>query len=73
VVHGWDVARSLGLEPEPEPSVLAVALKVAQAVPAGPARLEPGAAFGPEVAVPEEADTLGRIVALLGRSPHWPQ
>jgi uncharacterized protein (TIGR03086 family) len=72
VVHGWDVARSLGLEPEPDPGVLAIALKVAEAVPAGPARLEPGAAFGPAVAAPEGAGTLGRIVSLLGRSPDWP-
>lgn len=72
VVHGWDVARSLGLQPEPDPSVLAIALKVAEVVPAGPSRLEPGAAFRPAVAAPDDAGLLDRIVALLGRSPAWP-
>lgn len=72
VVHGWDVARSLGLEPEPDPGVLAIALKVAEAVPAGPSRLEPGAAFRPAVPASDGAGLLDRIVALLGRSPAWP-
>jgi uncharacterized protein (TIGR03086 family) len=72
VVHGWDVARSLDLRPEPDPSVLPIALKVAEAVPAGPSRLQPGAAFRPAVPAPEGAGLLDRIVALLGRSPDWP-
>jgi uncharacterized protein (TIGR03086 family) len=73
VVHGWDVARSLGVEHHLDPEVLAVALKVAQAVPAGPGRLEPGAAFGPQVAAPAQPGPLDQIVALLGRSPDWPR
>jgi uncharacterized protein (TIGR03086 family) len=72
-VHSWDVARSLGLEPDLDASVLAIALKIAEAVPDGPSRLEPGAAFGPGVAVPAGAGTLDRIVSLLGRSPAWPR
>jgi uncharacterized protein (TIGR03086 family) len=73
VVHGWDVARCLGVGHHLDPGVLAVALKVARAVPAGPSRLEPGAAFGPEVAAPAQAGPLDQIVALLGRSPDWPR
>jgi uncharacterized protein (TIGR03086 family) len=73
VVHGWDVARSLGVGFEPEPEVLAVALKVAQAVPDGPGRLEPGSAFRPAVAAPGRENPLDQIVALLGRSPDWPR
>jgi uncharacterized protein (TIGR03086 family) len=72
VVHGWDVARCLGIGFEPGPEVLAVALKVAQAVPDGPGRLEPGSAFRPAVATPGTAGALDQIVALLGRSPGWP-
>ncbi len=72
VAHGWDVARSLGLPYTVEPDVLDVALDIAQAVPDGPNRLVPGAAFRPGVPVPEGAGTLDRIVALLGRSPGWP-
>jgi uncharacterized protein (TIGR03086 family) len=73
VVHGWDVARCLGAGFEPDPQVLAVALKVARAVPDGPGRLEPGSAFRPAVAAPGQAGALDQIVALLGRSPDWPR
>ena len=72
VVHGWDVARSLGAGFEPDPQVLAVALEVARAVPDGPSRLGPGSAFRPPVAAPAQAGALDQIVALLGRSPAWP-
>ena len=72
VVHGWDVARSLGAGFEPDPEVLTVALEVARAVPDGQSRLEPGSAFRPPVAAPAQAGALDQIVALLGRSPAWP-
>ena len=74
VVHSWDVARTLGLPVHLNPALLDVALTVARAVPAGEARLAPGAAFAPEVA-PEvawpEEPSLDQIVAILGRSPDW--
>jgi uncharacterized protein (TIGR03086 family) len=72
VVHSWDVARSIGQPVSLDPSVLAIALKVAEAVPAGAARLTPSAAFAPVIEPPEGADRLDRILALLGRSPSWP-
>jgi uncharacterized protein (TIGR03086 family) len=72
VVHSWDVARSIGLPVSLDASVLAIALKIAEAVPAGPARLRPGAAFAPVIEPPEGADRLDRILMLLGRSPSWP-
>jgi uncharacterized protein (TIGR03086 family) len=71
VVHGWDVARSIGVGFEPDPEVLAVALTVARAVPDGPGRLEPSSAFRPAVPVPGQAGELDQIVALLGRRPDW--
>jgi uncharacterized protein (TIGR03086 family) len=75
VVHCWDVARTLGLAVDLDPALVETALRVAQVVPGGAARLEPGAAFGPVVDWPGEpgsADSgLGQIVALLGRSPRW--
>lgn len=70
VTHSWDVARTLGLPVRFEPVLLDAALRVARAVPGGQARLEPGAAFAPEVACSSEAG-LDKIVALLGRSPDW--
>jgi len=69
VAHGWDVARSLGLPYQLDPDVLDIALRIAAAVPDGENRLAPGAAFAPALPVPEDAPTLDRIVALLGRSP----
>lgn len=71
VVHGWDVARSLGLDYDLEPDLLEVALAVAEAVPDGQSRLRPSAAFAPGLALPEGAGQLDRIVALLGRQPGW--
>jgi uncharacterized protein (TIGR03086 family) len=73
LVHGWDVARSLGADYQPEPDLLAAALPVAQAVPGGEARKRDGAAFAPGVQVPAQAGLLDQILAMLGRSPSWPQ
>jgi uncharacterized protein (TIGR03086 family) len=73
VVHSWDVARTLGLPLDLDPVLLDAALRVARAVPAGAARVEPGAAFGPAVAWSGGAGGSGldQIVAPLGRSPGW--
>ncbi|WP_433367410.1 TIGR03086 family metal-binding protein [Actinoplanes sp. CA-142083] len=67
VVHGWDVATSLGRPYSVDASVLAATLPIARAVPDGPARLAPGAAFAPALPVPAEADPLAEILLLLGR------
>ncbi len=71
VVHGWDVARTLGLGYDLEPDVLAAAVPIAQAVPDGDSRRRPGAAFAPRVAA-TSGGVLDQIVALLGRRPDWP-
>jgi uncharacterized protein (TIGR03086 family) len=79
VVHSWDVARTLGLTVDLDPALLETALLVAQAVPGGAARLEPGAAFGPMTGwhggtsgtSGTGGSDLDQIVALLGRSPDW--
>ena len=71
VVHGWDVARALGLRYDLEPALLAAALPIARSVPDGPNRRRPGASFAPRVAV-TRGGTLDQIVALLGRRPGWP-
>ncbi len=77
VVHGWDVARSIGLEPRlgnvPEgAAVLEAALRIARQVPEGESRTRPGAAFRPSRPAPADAPPLDQIVAALGRSPAWP-
>lgn len=72
VVHAWDVARSIGETIAVDPDVAAAALEISLAVPDGPERTAPGAAFAPALSVPEQAPTLDRILLLLGRSPNWP-
>lgn len=68
VVHGWDVARTLGIAYELPSDVLRAALPIAEGVPADATRLAPGAAFGPRVPDPGD-DLFDRILALLGRDP----
>lgn len=71
VTHGWDVARTLGQPYKLPQDVLDAALRVAIAVPDGEARQTPDASFAPRVPGHDQAPTLDRIVALLGRRPDW--
>src|SRR6201996_1672491 len=70
VVHGWDLARSIGTRPELDRPVLEAAWSVAQQVPDS-SRGRPGSPFGPRVVVPPDTPLLDRIVADLGRDPAW--
>jgi uncharacterized protein (TIGR03086 family) len=72
VVHGWDVARSLGRDVELAPATLDAALAVARAVPDGEPRRRGLMPFAPGVPVAATAAVLDQIVALLGRRPGWP-
>ncbi|MEV6846655.1 TIGR03086 family metal-binding protein [Actinoplanes sp. NPDC051411] len=69
VVHGWDVAQTIGVPYTPPDEVVATALPVARAVPDGPFRLDEGAAFAPARTVPAGASALDEILLLLGRDP----
>jgi uncharacterized protein (TIGR03086 family) len=71
VIHAWDVARSLGRPYEPDPaSLAAVHGFVAQFSGPGKEQERQGL-FGPEVAVPEDAPLLDRVVGMAGRDPGW--
>jgi uncharacterized protein (TIGR03086 family) len=71
VVHGWDVARTLGVPFELEPTLAEPALKIALEVPTGERRLRPNAAFAPVLAE-AAGSAMDRILTTLGRSPNWP-
>lgn len=72
VVHGWDVARSLGLPYQPEPDLLIATLPVARAVPDGDLRTQGLVPFAPRIPVAGDAGVLDQILGLLGRRPAWP-
>ncbi|MCP2293393.1 TIGR03086 family protein [Nocardia amikacinitolerans] len=71
VVHAWDVARSIGETIDPDREVAMMALEIAEAVPDGPFRSEPGAAFAPVVARADSGSLMDRVLRQLGRSPEW--
>jgi uncharacterized protein (TIGR03086 family) len=70
VVHGWDVAATLGMPYELPADVVTAALPLALFVPDGDYRAGDGSAFGPAVDA-EGADGLERILRQLGRRPDW--
>lgn len=72
VVHAWDVARAIDVAYDLDPGLHDMALRIALAVPDGPGRGQPGAAFAPADPAPEDGPVLDRILAHLGRSPAWP-
>ncbi|OBG29215.1 TIGR03086 family metal-binding protein [Mycobacterium sp. E3198] len=71
VVHGWDVARSIGVQFALPGDVLAAALPLVLVIPDGDYRTMDGAPFGPAVVAPAGATDLDRILGHLGRTPGW--
>ena len=72
VVHGWDVARSLGVAFELPSEVVAAVMPLALAAP-DDGRRGTGAPFMSAVPGSGEVGDLDRILAHLGRSPAWPR
>ncbi|MFI0449504.1 TIGR03086 family metal-binding protein [Actinomadura sp. 6N118] len=68
VVHGWDVARSIGQPYESAPEAVETCLDFLSQAPLGDSSDGP---YGPPVAVPAEAPALDRLVGLTGRDPAW--
>ncbi len=70
VVHGWDVAASLGVPYELPAEVVTAALPLALAVPDGEFRTGDGAPFAAALE-PAGTGDFDRILRHLGRSPDW--
>jgi uncharacterized protein (TIGR03086 family) len=71
VVHGWDVARSIGAGFELPDDVMAAVIPLALAVPEGAMRTGDGAPFAPAITASGQASDLDRILRYLGRCPEW--
>ncbi|OIJ65286.1 TIGR03086 family metal-binding protein [Streptomyces mangrovisoli] len=70
VVHGWDVARTIGVAYDPDADLVDLALRVAARIPAGsPSDDRPRAAFAPAVEIAADSPALERLLGLVGRRP----
>jgi uncharacterized protein (TIGR03086 family) len=67
VLHGWDVARAVGMPYDSDPTTVRACLShLAQFDPSGTEGM-----FGPAVPTPDDASDLDKAVALSGRDPAW--
>ncbi|KAA0109784.1 TIGR03086 family metal-binding protein [Mycolicibacterium sp. P1-5] len=71
VVHGWDVAASLGVDYELPADVLSAALPLVLAVPDGDVRDLDAVPFDRAVERVDDATDLDRILRHLGRRPEF--
>ncbi|GGR08416.1 TIGR03086 family metal-binding protein [Streptomyces netropsis] len=71
VVHGWDVARAMGLPFEVDAEELEACMSFVSAMAAPDQQAARGSAFGPVVDVPADAPLLDRVIGLSGRDPSW--
>jgi uncharacterized protein (TIGR03086 family) len=66
-IHGWDVARAIGVRYESDPATVRACLDhLAQFDPAGTEGM-----FGPAVPVADDAPAFDRVIAGSGRDPAW--
>jgi uncharacterized protein (TIGR03086 family) len=72
VVHGWDVAASIGVPADFAPDLVSAALAVAEQVPTGAAREVQGAPFGTALPAGADDSPMDHLLRLLGRCPTWP-
>jgi uncharacterized protein (TIGR03086 family) len=72
LVHGWDVAVTIGAEPELDPELCLAVLRIGSRWPADSSAIwGPGAPFGYRIPVPDDAPPAHRMLGFLGRSPTW--
>jgi uncharacterized protein (TIGR03086 family) len=75
LVHGWDVAATLGVQDDYaaalDAEVVAAALAMSEQIPDDEYRETPGASFAHALPAPDDADPWTRVLTLLGRDPAW--
>lgn len=71
LVHGWDIAATLGLDVTYDEDLRAAAHTQAKLIPTGDARTAPGAPFAPVLPSANETTDWPHTLALLGRDPRW--
>ena len=71
VVHGWDVARSIGVPFELPADVLAAVVPLALAVPDTEVRDSPESPFAHALPAVSGTDGLDTVLRHLGRDPDW--
>jgi uncharacterized protein (TIGR03086 family) len=75
LVHGWDVAATLGVQDDYvaglDAEVVAAALAMCERIPDDESRDAPGASFAHALPAPADADPWTRTLTLVGRDPAW--
>lgn len=71
VVHGWDVARTLGVPLDLDEQTAEAALAFALRVPDDERRLVPEPLFRPALPAAPGASSLDLVLTTLGRTPDW--
>lgn len=69
VVHGWDLAVSIGARYAPPAELSSLAYEIGKLIP--DSSRTPEGSFAPVVAVGSDADELARLLGLAGRDPEW--
>jgi uncharacterized protein (TIGR03086 family) len=72
IVHGWDVAKTIGQPYECDEASVQACCELVQQFSGPESEEARGDAFGPVVEVLDDAPLLDRLVALSGRDPSWP-
>ena len=70
VVHTWDIATALGVDPTIDPTVAEMVYAFYRRMSLDPYRAH--GAFGAEISTDRSAPAADRLLALLGRRPVWP-
>ena len=71
VVHGWDLARATGQPYAPDPEAVRAAHGFLAQFSGPGHEADRGDAYGPVVAVPDDAPELAQAIGMSGRDPGW--